>query len=158
TRQEIEEKVSLEASRVPFLRRVFAYVIDYNLIAIVIRISIFFMDLNKYTLNLLVALVLAFIYFIFKGKSVGLKLMNLKISSTTNEKLALTQSLKRSLLYTISYNLIFLISLDFFNYLNNIEKDIRYILLFYIILMFVSQFIMILHVFHNAILKKTPLF
>src|SRR5699024_6979044 len=62
TRQEIEEKVSLEASRVPFLRRVFAYVIDYNLIAIVIRISIFFMDLNKYTLNLLVALVLAFIY------------------------------------------------------------------------------------------------
>lgn len=158
TRDEIEAKVEKEAIKVPFLRRVFAYLIDYNIIFFVFRIINIRLNINEYIIETLIALILGLIYFFFNGKTFGLWLMRLQITSDNNQRLALIQSLVRSFIFMLVYNLVFKISMDFFNFLNNNELEHAYILAFYIILMFASQLVLIGHVIYNAIIKREPLF
>lgn len=157
SREKIDEKVVLSAARVPFLRRVFAYLIDYNAISILLTMAFFYTKLNRYTLNLMIAICMGFTFYLLKGKSIGLRLMNLKVVSTNSPRLRFLQSMIRAMLFSIIYNFIFIITLDFFNYLIDNQFSNRYVLLFYVFLMGCLQVLMVVHVIYGAIIKRVPL-
>ena len=158
TRDAIDKKVSLHASQVPFFRRIFAYSIDFNIAYFIGKLIFIKATPNSYLFELTIAILLGLFYFMFHGETIGYKIMRLKLISTKKESLKLTQSLMRSVLFAISYNLVFRISMDVFNTLNDSLILEPGVFMFYIVIMLVAQFIFVAHVIYTGIFRKQALF
>lgn len=158
SREEIDRKVRLEAQRVPFLRRVFAYLIDYNLVYFMIKLITGIFYVNPYLVQFIVAITLGILYKVSDGKTIGYRLLRLRLVSLEKDSLTLSQTLVRSLSFAFVYNMVFIVSMDFFNYLNDRTFEYPYVFAFYIILMFVAQFILVFHVIYTGIIKRRLLF
>lgn len=154
TRDQIDKNVELSAIRIPFLRRVFAYNFDYYIYSFIIGLFFISLPVSKYAINFLVSVCLGITYYLFDGHSLGLKIMKLKIVSKNKKKLTLMQSMLRSILFSLIYNITFVLSLDFFNYLTSVEFNNRNALIIYLFIMFSIQIVMVVHTFYCAILHR----
>lgn len=157
TREEIETKISHEAKRVPFLRRVFAYSIDFSIVNTIYGLTLGRSLKNPYLMAIIVAVILGLLYYFMKGETLGLRLLKLKIVSSEGENLNLIQGLSRALLFSGIYMIGFRASMDFFDYLNTGHFEYRYVFLFYIILMLSVQLILMIHVFIAGVIRHKPL-
>ena len=158
SREANDEKVQAQAQQIPFLRRVCAYMIDYNLIIFVLRLINIGLKLNSYALEAIVAVLLGVWYKTSNGSTLGQKLLKIRLVSEDGEKLKLTQTMSRALSFSLVLNLVFKVLMDFFNFLNDGTFEYPFVFGFYIILMFLVQFIYIAHVLYTGMIKKRPLF
>lgn len=157
-KSDIEEHVVDSAKTIPTLRRAFSYGLDYSIISFLINVLTFKITINKYLKNFLIAIILGFIYYIFNGSSIGLKLLNLKIVDNDNKKLKLKNLLKRTLLFVMLTSLINILSNDIFNILNNMEFDTVWPLLLYLLLTFSIEIVFLLHIIIVGALRKKLMF
>lgn len=157
SREEIDKKVVQKSKEVPFLRRAIAYGIDTTLVKVIVDLILIGRFKNFCSSTLASFVILGSIYFFFKGESIGMKFLRLKILNSQDQNPTLIQSLLRSGSFSLFFSLFPFYIHTGFNTANNADTIVVTALLSWILLIFMYNTLIILHVLITGIIWNRPL-
>ena len=157
SRDEIDRRVIIKSKEIPFLRRAIAYGMDATIIKFILDLLLTNKTNDYYIIHLLMIITLSCIYYVTNGLSLGMRLMKLRITSNTTNKMKLSNSIFRLSSFILFFNIIPYFVQEGFNAANN-NPDITIVtLVSWLAVILIYYFMILLHVLINGIYSKRPL-
>lgn len=157
SRSSLEATIKIQAKTPSKVRRLVAFIVDYYLLGMV------FSSLSKGSLegiitSFLASSLLSLVMYKFKGLTVGLWLVRLKVVSTVTDTLSFKQVFKRNFLYYIFVQAGTTLVMNGFDYLNTYAYENIEFMIFYLLIMGVYFAIIAIHFLYISLRRRQQFF
>lgn len=158
SRDKIESTIQIQSKKVTYLRRFVAYIVDQYVVTLFITIITFGVIQEGLLSGMIVTVLLSVMMIKFKGQTLGLWLVRLRVVSTTSDTLTSSQVFKRNSLFYLFIQLLSGFILQGFNTLNEFAYENVEVLIFYLVLMLAYFGVLAAHFVISMILKRRQFF